>query len=232
MGKTGSSSTGSFIGLMVNSKRVYAKGDLSVLLLPVPLSLWSAFPDPCLHRRHSNTSRQFWFSFLWCHYSFALGLGVHKILFAPSKTRVCFPQSYGSLIIKSCLASRSDSLGLPFVGPFVRSPGWESCHGVQNLHNSGKTSLVVLFSRLLVTQPVGIEFDFVVNLLLLPSLSLDMGCLFWVHSNVLLSMIVQQLVAILVLLQEEMSAKAKYDHLVLLSERRKKHSYPYTLLSS
>ena len=57
MGKTGSSSTGSFIGLMVNSKRVYAKGDLSVLLLPVPLSLWSALPDPCLHRRHSNTSR-------------------------------------------------------------------------------------------------------------------------------------------------------------------------------
>ena len=79
---------------------------------------------------------------------------------------------------------------------------------------------------------MGIGFDFVVNLLLLPSFSLDMGCLFWVHSNVLLSMIVQQLVAILVLLQEEMSAKAKYDHLVLLSERRKKHSYPYTLLSS
>ena len=221
------------VGLMANSKRVHTKVYLPMQLLLVPLYLWLVPADLPLHRRPPPTlAMWFWFSFLWCHYSFALGLGVHKILFAPSKTRVCFPQSYGSLIIKSCLASRSDSLGLPFVGPFVRSPGWESCHGVQNLHNSGKTSLVVLFSRLLVTQPVGIEFDFVVNLLLLPSLSLDMGCLFWVHSNVLLSMIVQQLVAILVLLQEEMSAKAKYDHLVLLSERRKKHSYPYTLLSS
>ena len=38
------------------------------------------------------------------------------------------------------------------------------------------------------------------------SLSLDMGCIFVVGSSILLSMVVQQLVVILVLLQKEMSA--------------------------
>ena len=33
---------------------------------------------------------------------FLLGLGMHKILFVPSKSRVSFPQSRGSPIIKSC----------------------------------------------------------------------------------------------------------------------------------
>ena len=31
---------GSMVGSMVNSERVYVKGDLPGLLLPVPLSLW------------------------------------------------------------------------------------------------------------------------------------------------------------------------------------------------
>ena len=49
MGKTGSSSTGSFIGLMVNSKRVYAKGDLS--------SCCCQCPHPCgeLFLTHAST---------------------------------------------------------------------------------------------------------------------------------------------------------------------------------
>ena len=137
---------------------------------------------------------------------------MHKILFAPSKT---VSLSSMEVLIKSCWASRSDSLGIASL--FVRSPGWEACHGVQNLPNSGKTSLVVSFSRLWVTQPVGIGFDFVVNLLLLPFCCgcffvFGHGVSFLVHSSVLLSMIVQQLVAILVLLQEELNAKAKYDH--------------------
>ena len=30
--------------------------------------------------------------------------------------------------------------------PFTRSPGWEAWHQAQNLHNSGRTSLALLFS--------------------------------------------------------------------------------------
>ena len=61
-------STGSMVGLMVTSKRVYAKGEL-----PVPPSLWWAPANPLLHRRPSNTSRYFWFSLLWGH-CISLGL--------------------------------------------------------------------------------------------------------------------------------------------------------------
>ena len=37
---------------------------------------------------------------------------------------LCFPQSCGSLVIKSHWPSRSDFLGIP--SPFVGSPGWEA----------------------------------------------------------------------------------------------------------
>ena len=47
------------VGLIVNSKRVYTKGDL-----PVPLSLWWASANPHCHRWPPNTSRWFWFSLL------------------------------------------------------------------------------------------------------------------------------------------------------------------------
>ena len=154
-------------GLMVNSKRVYAKRDLPGLLLPEPPCLWWVSVDPRLHRRPSTTSRYFWFTSLWAHGSFPLGLGAHKILFVPSKTGVCFPQSRGSPIIKSRRPSRSDSLVIP--SPFVRYLGWEAWRGVQNLHNSGRTSLVLLFSGLWVTHPVGTGFDFIMIVLLLPS---------------------------------------------------------------
>ena len=88
--------------------------------------------------------------------------------FVPSKIGVfCFPQSYGSPTIESHWPSRSDSLGIP--SPFVRSPGLEACCGVQNLHNSGRTSLVLLFSSLWITYPAGMGFDFIVIVLLLPS---------------------------------------------------------------
>ena len=58
-------------------------------------------------------------------------------------------------------------MGIP--SPFVGSPGWKACCGVQNLHNSGRTSLVLLFSSLWVTYPAGMGFDFIVIVLLLPS---------------------------------------------------------------
>ena len=106
-------------------------------------------------------------------------------------------------------SSRSDSLGIP--NPFVRSPSWEAWCGVQNLHNSARTSLALLFSRLWVTYPADMEFDFTVigpsyHLAAASSLSLDMGYLFLVGSSILPSMAVQQLVAVLVLSQEEVSS--------------------------
>ena len=96
--------------------------------------------------------------------------------------------------------------GIP--SPFVGSPDWEAWHGVQNLHNSRRTSLVLLFSSLWVTHLTGMGFDFIVISPHLPasSLSLDMRCLVWWVPSALLLMVVQQLVAILVVWQKKMRA--------------------------
>ena len=113
----------------------------------------------------------------------------------------CFPQSSGRPIIKSCWPWRPDSLRNP--SPFVGCPGWEAWLGVQNLHNSARTSLVLLFSSLWVTHLAGMRFNFIVIAFLLPTcysfLSLDVGFLFVVGFSILLSMVVQQLFAIWVL---------------------------------
>ena len=87
--------------------------------VPVVSPCW-----PTLHRRPSNTSREFQFSLLWGHCSSPLGLGVGKILFVSSKTGVCFPQSCGSPIIKCHWPSRSDSLEI--VAP-LSNPQAEKC---------------------------------------------------------------------------------------------------------
>ena len=163
---------------MANSKRVYSKGDL-----PVPLPLWWAHANPHLPRRPSHTSRYFRFSILWSHCSSPLGLGMYKILFVTSKDwSLCFLQSFGRPVIKSHWPSRPDSLGIP--SPCVISSGWEAWRGVQNLHSSARTSLVLLFSSLWVTHPAGMGFDFIVfapllRLAVASSLSLDIGCLFF-----------------------------------------------------
>ena len=122
---------------------------------------------------------------------------------------VCFSQSSGRPVIKSFWPWRPDSLGIP--GPFFRFLGWEAWHEVQNLHNSARTSLVLLFSSL--WSPTQQVWDLILSwlcpsycLAVAFSLSLDVGYLFLVGSSILLSMVVQQLVAILVLSQEEMSA--------------------------
>ena len=124
-------------------------------------------------------------------------------LFPPVLCKCC-----GSPAVKSHWPSKSDCLRIP--SPFVESPGWEAWRGVQNLHNSGRTSLVLLFSSLWVTCQVGIGFDFTMivpscHLTVASPLSLDVGCLFLMGFSILLSMAVQQLVVILVHSQEEMS---------------------------
>jgi len=105
--------------------------------------------------------------------SFPLGLGVCRSVCALQDCSFCFPQSCGSPVNKSCWPSRPDSLGI--LSPFVGSPGWEAWGGVQNLYNSGRTSLVLLFSSLWVTQPVGMGFDFIV---IVPLPSSHWGCFF------------------------------------------------------
>ena len=88
--------------------------------------------------------------------------------------------------------SKTDSLGIS--SPFAGSPGWEACHGAQNLHNCGRTS-VLLFSSLWVTQMASMGFDFTVIAYLLlfliavSSLSLDVGYHFLVGSSIFLSMV-------------------------------------------
>ena len=70
------------------------KNPMHTLLHVVPPTLQQATTDPCLHRRLLNTHRKVWVSFLWGHYFFLPGPGVHKVLFLPSKS--LFPQSFVS----------------------------------------------------------------------------------------------------------------------------------------
>jgi len=134
--------------------------------LPQPPSLWGAPADPHLHRRPSNTggfgsvSYGVTSPFLW--------VLVHaRFCSQPPRLESLVPQSCGNFVIKSHWPTKSDSLGIP--SPFVRSPGWEAWHGVPNLHNSGRTSLVLFFSSLWVAHPEGMGFVFIIIVPLLPS---------------------------------------------------------------
>ena len=110
-------------------------------------------------------------------------------------------KSCGSLVIKPRSPSRSDSLGIP--SSFVRSPGWEAWRGVLNLHNSGRTSLELLFSSLWITGMGFYLSCFCPSYCLAASSSLSLDAYhFLVGSSILLLMVVQQLVVILVFLQE------------------------------
>ena len=94
----------------------------------------------------------------------------------------------------------------------MRIPGWEARLGVQNPQNSGRASLVLLFSSLWVTHVVGVGSDFIV----IAPLPVSHCSFFFVFghgvsfylmgSSVLLSMVIQQLVVILGLSQAEISA--------------------------
>ena len=110
----------------------------------VPPTLLQANADPRLRWRLLDTHKHIWVSFLWCHCSFLLGPGAHKVLSVPCKS--LFPQSCGSSAIKSHWPSKSNSLGV--LSPFARSPGWEIWCGSQNFRNSAKTSLVLTVLRL------------------------------------------------------------------------------------
>ena len=85
------------VGLMATSKRVYTRGDLPSLLLPVSHPVLGPWPthtstgDP-------HTSRWCWFSLPWSCYSFPLGLGVCMVLLCPPRLESLFPP----VLWKSC----------------------------------------------------------------------------------------------------------------------------------
>ena len=72
-----------------------------IAVLSTP-TLQQATADPHLQQSLLDTHRQVWVSLLWCHCSFLLGPGAHKILFVPSK----------SLFHQSCVISGGSMVGL------------------------------------------------------------------------------------------------------------------------
>ena len=197
------SGKGSVVGLMVTPRRIYIKGDLPWLLLPALQSQWWAPANPHLHRRPSNTSRGFGqypveslllSSWSWCRQGFVCDL---------QDWSPCFPQSCGSPVIKSHWPSRSNYLGIP--SPFSDLQAGNPDVGFRTCATVGELLWYC-------GSPTGWSWDFIL-LWLCPSyylstassLSLDVGYLFLMGSSILLSMVVQQLVAILVFSQEKMS---------------------------
>ena len=90
----------------------------SDLVYPEPLPLWQATGDPYLHRRHSNTQRQFWIRLCrvsWCA----------QVWFEPSK----YLWQIWSLILTvilpllpSCLGFFALGHGVSFSGGIQNSP--------------------------------------------------------------------------------------------------------------
>ena len=141
------------------------------------------------------------------HCSFPLGLGECKILFVPSKTGVSF---FPPVLWKSY-----NQIPLAFNVRFPGDPQSLCCFPrlgslTQNLHSSGRASLVLCF--LVCGSPTQRVWDLIL-LCLHPSYhSLWLLLCLWTWSiiflvgySILLLMAVQQVVAILVLLHEEMS---------------------------
>ena len=151
---------------MVTSKRTYAKGHLPGLLFPGPhrhdkpqLTHTSAEDSPVIADLVHSPMGSLLFSLgSWCTQDFVCAL---------QEWSLWFPQSCGSPVIKSCSPSKAGSLEVP--SPFARYPVWEAWREAQNLHNSGRTSLVVLFSSSWVTYLVGVGLDFILFVPLLPS---------------------------------------------------------------
>ena len=87
--------------------------------------------------------------------------------FVPSKNGVSVSPSPVE-VLQSNSADLQDQIlwGFPF---FVRSPSWKACHGAQNLHNTQRTSSVLLFSSFWVVHSAGMGLDFIAIALLLLS---------------------------------------------------------------
>ena len=158
------------LGLMVNSKRAHVPRGTS-------LDCSCQCPHPCsepwpTHRTSSSTKQV-----VFCEVTvpFPWVLEHTRFCLYPSRVESLFPPVCGSSIVKFHWPSRSVSVGIP--SPFARYPGWEAWHGSQNLHNSRRTSLVLLSSSLWVTHPTSMGFDFMVTAALLTILLQLLLCL-------------------------------------------------------
>ena len=171
--------------------------------LPPPPSLWGAPANLHLHSGPSNTTRWFWSSFLWSHFSFPLSLSACKVLFSPSKTGVSGPPVLWKFCNQIPLAFKvrfpGDSQSFCQVSRLGSltwgskpSQQWENFFGVIVLQFVGH-------------PPRGYGIWFYHNCAHLPSscgffFAFGCGYLFLVGFSVFLLMLVQQLVVILVLL--------------------------------
>ena len=110
------------------------------------------------------------------HCSFPLDLGAHKILFMSSKTGISVSPSPVEVL-------KSNPAGLqgpvPWGSLFAGSPGWETWHGVQNLHNSERTSMILLFPSLWVTHPADMGIWFYLDCVP-PTVSLGLLLCLWI----------------------------------------------------
>ena len=189
---------------MVISKRVYTKGDFAKLR-PVPPSLWWAPADPRLHRRPSNTSGWFWFSLHGVTAPLLWVLVCTKFCLCPPRLESLFPpvlwKSYNQIPLalkarfpgdsqSQCQISRLGSL----MWGSEPSQQWEYCSPV-----CGSPTWQVWDLSLSWLCP---SYHFTAA-----SLSLDVGYFFGGFQCPPRMMVVQQLVAVLVLLQEEMSTR-------------------------
>ena len=124
---------------------------------------------------------------------------------------LCFPQSCRSLVIKSQWPSRPDSLDQRIPSPLSDPKTGKPDVGFRTFTTVGE--LLWYYCSPVCGSPTWWAWDLILlwlcpsyHLNAASSLSLDEGYLFLVGCSVLLSMMVQQLVSILVLLQEEMDA--------------------------
>ena len=159
--------TGCMVGLMANSKRVHTKVYLPMQLLLVLLYLWLVPADLHLHRRPpQHWQCSFGSGSFGVTAPFLLVLVGAMFCLCPPRLESLFRPVLWKSYNQIFCPSKSDSLGIS--SHFVRSLGWEAWGGVLNLQNSGRTSLVLLFSSLWVTHPAGIGFDFIMIVPFLP----------------------------------------------------------------
>ena len=135
---------------------------------------------------------------------YLLWWSINSDLCALQDWSLCFFQSCGSLTIKSCWPQ--DQIPWRFPVPLSDAQAGKPDVGFRTF-TAGQELLWYYCSLACESHLASMEFDFVMIVPLLPftrafSLSLDVGYLFLVGSSILLSMVVQQLVAILVLSQE------------------------------
>ena len=123
--------------------------------------------DPHLHRRPSNTRRQFWVSLLWGHCCSSLGLGACNILFVLSKTTVLVSPSTLEVLQSNPAGPQAQipwGFQVPLLHPQAGKPDvgsgpsqqWENFFGIIVLQSVGH-------------PPRGYRIDFIVIVPLLLS---------------------------------------------------------------